>query len=60
MRLPPEAFAARLRHHVDLDTLSAELLAVVDQHHATDQDVAVAPPAGRPLDGERTGVRQQG
>jgi hypothetical protein len=26
-----EAFSARLRHHVDLDTLSAELLEVVDQ-----------------------------
>jgi hypothetical protein len=26
-----EAFSARLRHHVDLDTLTAELLAVVDQ-----------------------------
>jgi uncharacterized membrane protein YbhN (UPF0104 family) len=26
-----EAFSARLRHQVDLDTLSAELLAVVDQ-----------------------------
>ena len=26
-----EAFSARLRHHVDLDALSTELLAVVDQ-----------------------------
>jgi hypothetical protein len=26
-----EAFSTRLRHHIDLDTLSAELLAVVDQ-----------------------------
>jgi hypothetical protein len=26
-----EAFSARLREHVDLDTLSAELLTVVDQ-----------------------------
>jgi hypothetical protein len=26
-----EAFSACLRHHVDLDTLSAELLEVVDQ-----------------------------
>jgi hypothetical protein len=26
-----EAFSARLRHHVDLDTLAAELLAAVDQ-----------------------------
>jgi hypothetical protein len=26
-----EAFSARLRHHVDLDALSAELLEVVDQ-----------------------------
>jgi hypothetical protein len=28
---PIEAFSARLRHHVDLDTLTSELLTVVDQ-----------------------------
>jgi hypothetical protein len=54
-----EAFAARLRHHVDLDTLSAELLAVVDHTmQPTEASLWPRPPAA-PLDGERTGVRQQ-
>jgi hypothetical protein len=54
-----EAFAARLRHHVDLDTLSAELLAVVDHTmQPTKASLWLRPPAA-PLDGERTGVRQQ-
>jgi hypothetical protein len=55
-----EAFAARLRHQVDLDTLSAELLAVVDHTmQPTKASLWLRPPAA-PLDGERTGVRPQG
>jgi hypothetical protein len=54
-----EAFAARLRHQVDLDTLSAELLAVVDHTmQPTNASLWLRPPAS-PLDGERAGVRQE-
>jgi hypothetical protein len=37
-----QAFSARRRQQVDLDTLTGELLAVVEQTHAADPDLAVA------------------
>ncbi|MFL6191878.1 MAG: hypothetical protein ACJ75E_18900, partial [Actinomycetes bacterium] len=43
-----EAFGARLRDQVDLDTLTAEVLAVVDQTMApTRASLWLRPPAGR-------------
>jgi hypothetical protein len=55
-----EGFATRLRDQVDLDTLSAELLAVVDQ---TVQPTAAAlwlrPPAARPGRPEPAGLRRR-
>jgi hypothetical protein len=48
-----EAFAARLRSQVDLDTLSAELLAMVDHTmQPTNASLWLRPP-------ERAGVRQE-
>lgn len=37
-----QAFSTRLRDQVDLDTLSAELLAVVEQDNAANHGIAVA------------------
>ncbi len=43
------AFSARLRDEIDLDTLSSELLAVVDHDDAADAGVAVAAAASTAL-----------
>ena len=44
-----QAFSAQLRKQIDLDTLSAELLAVVDQTmEPTMASLWLRPPVGRP------------
>jgi hypothetical protein len=53
-----EAFSTRLRDEIDLDTLAAELLAVVDQTtQPTQAYMWLRPHEARPPEGERSRAR---
>ena len=54
------AFGTRLRDQVDLDTLTGELLAVVEPDHAADPGIAVAAAAARHRHGESVRLRLAG
>ena len=53
-----EAFGTRLRDHVDLDTLTGELLAVVDQTMQPTQASLWLRPQGPPTTGISSAVGQ--